>query len=528
MIKKNINEAIDNLHQNKFILLALTVLLVISHYMVLGEVGWPKRYMLIAFGVVIILMMLIDFNSLEKMPRNALLIIFVVGSMNSLILPAGTGLDEQSHYSNAMQMADGHFMNLVDKQEFYQVSPDALFNPEGQVDKYNLYSPEWLQLEHTESDYSVIKNKSYNIANPVFIPSAIGIKIGRLISHRVYVSYYLGRIFNVLSFAIMAYIAIKKSKRYQIALFSVATLPICLWIPAGYNYDSFYYGLTLLAVSWLINMFDDERKIQAKDIIWYSVFSAPLIFSKPPVVVIIALPLFIPKSYYQSVKVKLVSIIPVVIGLFGAALWMGQSKFFALFGFNSTITQISEPDKITNLEYFSRHIFETVEVFIRTFFKLIGESILTQIKIPNSHFSPPHLPTGHDVTDNINLIIFLLVLVLASFVVNVNLPKYFKVILILLNVFIMFTTIYAIAGDTRVYTQGDGIIMGVQGRYMFILLTMLPALLSPMIKKIFGGQSMMKKTIQEKYICSLVIKLSLFGAFLTSFTYFYVTGYLLF
>ena len=92
----------------------------------------------------------------------------------------------------------------------------------------------------------------------------------------------------------------------------------------------------------------------------------------------------------------------------------------------------------------------------------------------------------------------------------------------------MFTTIYAIAGDTRVYTQGDGIIMGVQGRYMFILLTMLPALLSPMIKKIFGGQSMMKKTIQEKYICSLVIKLSLFGAFLTSFAYFYVTGYLLF
>ena len=44
MIKKNINEAIDNLHQNKFILFALTVLLVISHYMVLGEVGWPKRY----------------------------------------------------------------------------------------------------------------------------------------------------------------------------------------------------------------------------------------------------------------------------------------------------------------------------------------------------------------------------------------------------------------------------------------------------------------------------------------------------
>lgn len=104
-----------------------------------------------------------------------------------------------------------------------------------------------------------------------------------------------------------------------------------------------------MAVSWLINMFDDERKIQAKDIIWYSVFSASLIFSKPPVVVIIALPLFIPKSYYQSVKVKLVSIIPVVIGLFGAALWMGQSKFFALFGFNSTITRLVNLIKLLSI-----------------------------------------------------------------------------------------------------------------------------------------------------------------------------------
>lgn len=530
MIKKNITDIVTNLRHNKFIFLALIILLFISHYMVFDQVDWPKRYMLIAFFVIAILVIFLDFNALDKMPRNAFLIILLIGSMNSLILPAGTGLDEQSHYAKAMQIADGHFINQVDKQDFNLVSPDAAFNPEGQINKYNLYSPEWLQLMHVKSNYSLAKNKSYNIANPVFIPSAIGIKIGRLLSPKVYVSYYLGRIFNVLSFAAMAYIAIKKSRKYQAALFGMATLPWCLWISAGYNYDAFYYGLTLLVVSWLTNMLNDEKKIQMKDIVWYSVFSALLIFPKPPMVVMIVLPLFIPKSYYQTVKVKLLSIIPMIIGIFCSGLWLIQTRIFSLFGFQVASIQESNPEQISNITYFSKHFIETIEAFTRTFFKLLGESIPTQIATPNAHLAPPYLKTGHDISNNINLIIFILVLVLSSFVIKVNLPKYFKNILIGLNLFIIFATIYAIAGDTRVYAQGDTVIGGVQGRYAFVLLVMLPALLSSKIKKIFGQNSktQLLNPNLEKYDSSLIIKLCLIGAFLTSCTNFYVTGYLLF
>ena len=94
MIKKNITDIVTNLRHNKFIFLALIILLFISHYMVFDQVDWPKRYMLIAFFVIAILVIFLDFNALDKMPRNAFLIILLIGSMNSLILPAGTGLDE--------------------------------------------------------------------------------------------------------------------------------------------------------------------------------------------------------------------------------------------------------------------------------------------------------------------------------------------------------------------------------------------------------------------------------------------------
>ena len=50
---------------------------------------------------------------------------------------------------------------------------------------------------------SKIKGVRVGFDNPAFIPSAIGWNIGRLISKKVFVSYYLGRIFEVIAYAIL-------------------------------------------------------------------------------------------------------------------------------------------------------------------------------------------------------------------------------------------------------------------------------------------------------------------------------------
>lgn len=529
-MKKKINSCIQNAYKNKYIFLTLTILLFVSHFMVRSKVDWPMRYMIPAFLVLIVLMFVLNFNDVKKIPKNAFYIILLIGSLNSLILPAGTGLDEQAHYANAMQIADGHFINVVDKVTFYKVSPDASFNPEGQVVKYNLYSHEWLQLKHKKSDYSVIKEKKYNIVNPVFIPSAIGIKIGRILSPYVFVSYYLGRMFNILALATMAYFAIKKSKHYAIALFGVSTIPICLWISAGYNYDSFYYGLTLLAISWLINMFDDDNKIQLKDIIVYSVFSCLFVLAKAPVVSIVILPLFISKSYYQSAKIKLMSFVPIILTILLSGMWLAQSRLFSLFGHVSSPDITVDTAKVSNLTYFLAHPKDSIEVFLRTFFDVVGQNSFMQIGSPNSHLQAPFLPIDHDVLNNINIVIFIVMILITSFVVNVGLPTHFKTILLAINVFIIFATIYAIAGDSRVYSQGEPVVEGVQGRYLFITMTSLPVLLSTPIKKIFrvGSDTNVSDVKLEEHISGVVMKLSLFGALLTTYTYFYVTGDLIF
>ncbi|MCJ1976862.1 DUF2142 domain-containing protein [Lactococcus piscium] len=526
MIQNTLNEGINNIKKNKIIFIIMFFLLFLSHFMFPNKVAWPQKYMLLAFFVLITLMLLLNFNDVKKISRNAFWIILLIGIMNSLILPAGTGLDEQPHYAVAAQIADGRFINLANKQEFYDISPDAAFNPEGQLNKYNLYSKEWLALRHVQSDYSKIKIRNYNIANPVFIPSAIGIKLGRLLSPYVYVSYYLGRMFNILALAIMAYFAIKKSKHYKIVLFGMSTIPICLWIPAGYNYDAFYYGLSLLAIAWLVNMFDVKKKIQTKDIVMYTIFCSLIVLAKAPVVSIIILPLFIPKSYYQSANTKIIALIPIIVGIICSGVWLVQSRIFALLGM-VTITESSKvAGKVPNLTYFVTHIRESIEVFTRTFIDTIGQSLFEQIAIPNGHLQAPFLKVSHPVMNNANIVIFVLMLVITSFSIDIKIPKYFKAILLMLDLFMIFAIIYAISGDPRVYTQGYQQILGVQGRYLFIVIVSLPLLLSESVRKILNNDVIPVDMVlkQREYIYSIVMKLCFCGALLTSYVYFYSIG----
>ena len=111
---------------------------------------------------------------------------------------------------------------------------------------------------------SIRKGVRVGFDNPAFIPSAIGWNIGRLISKKVFVSYYLGRIFEVIAYAILVFIALKISKVYREAIYLFSTFPAVLYIIAGYHYDYLYFGATLISLAILTNILSGERKIDRK------------------------------------------------------------------------------------------------------------------------------------------------------------------------------------------------------------------------------------------------------------------------
>ncbi|MFZ7300358.1 DUF2142 domain-containing protein [Enterococcus gallinarum] len=481
ILKKNFIELKKN---TKLVLLFLFILLMAQFLLQYKETIWPKTYMLIGSIAGLFLLTFSRLRNEKKIAFNAFLLIFIIGTLNAIILPVRQNLDENTHYYHALEVADGKIRNQTDEKNFIMISPDFLgitklpSKPEyGNDINTNIYNEEFMKMESISSTYKDEWLKKSGFNNPAYLPSALGITIGRLFSNRVSIHYYMGRIFNVLFYALLAFFAIKISKRYKLALFVVATTPFAVWISSGFTYDNLYYGLVLLILAQFTNFFVAEGIIKLKKIALYMLTCFGLIFCKAPVILLAALPIFIPLKYYDKKNDKIYTVVATFLCFLCGFLWLINGKVFQVF--TGTISaSVSNSEGSENvLSYLLTHIEYTVTLFLRSFSDVIA-SIGYFLKNPQ-----PFLMAS-ETTGFINFIVFTVLIILSSMLVKISLPKV-TVRLSLATFFVILVgTIFAITGDPRVFSLGDLRVPGVQGRYHFYLLAFLPLLLSPLINKL--------------------------------------------
>ncbi|MCH4168066.1 MAG: DUF2142 domain-containing protein [Streptococcaceae bacterium] len=511
----NLNE----LFKNKFLVFLSILFLLLSQYALQYlEPIWPKKYLLIAIIAIVILFSLSRISQPQKLARNTFILIFVVGTLNALILPVRYNLDENTHYYNVLQIADGKFRVQTSEVNFLMVSPDFLAITKlpsksgyDSPTNTNLYSKEFLELENIPSVYSEEWIQKGGLLNPAYIPSAIGVAFGRVISNKIFVSYYMGRIFNVLFFALLAYLAVKISKRYKLQLFVLSTISYVLWITAGYSYDSLYYGLVLLMISQFTNFFEPNT-ITMKKSIAFIITCLGFILCKAPVILLMFLLLIIPNRYYANHKIKRLNIAFISLGLVFSALWVLQVQVInavqKILGNSSEIISGAALGQ-SRLSYFISHPVYTFELGLRSLFDL-------PYTILNSISRPQPFLAMNSLMSTVNIVLFTFIFIIISYKVSIKLPRYIKNILLFLFLIISAGMIYAISGDTRVFKVGDLHVAGVQGRYHYYLLSFLPLLLSDKIKQIFNGSTETIIQKNEDIATNFVVKLVFISAIINS------------
>ncbi|WP_373192944.1 DUF2142 domain-containing protein [Enterococcus sp. RIT-PI-f] len=486
----------------------LTILLLSQYLLQYKDSTWPKLYILIAAAALLILLSFSRLNKSKQIARNTFLLIAIMGSLNSLIFPVNGNLDEYSHYYHALNLADGELTKRVSQQNFREVSPDyqAISSvPMKKLDGLatNLYNKEFINIRHVPSDYrSELLDISETLANPAYIPSALGISLGRQISDRVAVSYYLGRIGNVLFYAFLAWLAVRVSRYYKIQLFLTSTLPFTLWISAGYTYDNFYYGLTLLLFAQFTNLIKDNNKITIKKIVAYCVTCLGLVFCKAPMLVLIFLPVFIPSKRWETRKNFYSYLLLSFFTLLTSSLWIFREKISMLITpqtAQASLSSIESTTEISRTSYFLDNIGYTIEVFLRSILE-IPKNIIEFIEMPQIDI----MSTG--VLRNVNSISYILLIILASFLLKIVLDK--KMILWSLILFLTITlgTIYAISGDTRVFNIGDLHVSGVQGRYHFYLMAFLPLYIKSFTERTSFRNENIAQFLNEEQITNFIVK----------------------
>lgn len=482
MIKANF----DELKRNRKLLLLFIAFLVFSQYLLQFQSAiWPKLYIGMAFFSFLIVLSFCRLADPKQISRNAFILIAIFGTLNALILPIKKNLDEQSHYFHALEVADGKLRKTVSQKNFIDVSPDFYVVadlPIKPIDDLNtnLYDKEFLKVEHEKSDYKPeLLDYDGTFNNPAYIPSALGILVGRVLTNRVAVSYYLGRIFNVLFYAFLVWLAIKVSRYYKIQIFVIAALPYTLWISAGFTYDNLYYGLIVLLIAQFTNFLKEEKSITIKKMLYYCLTCLGLVFCKAPTILLMILPVFLPKKYFSNNKVRLRSVFLILTTFFIGGLWVVQAtilKMIRVFLYGKNVVgDSSNIESDSRLVYFLSHPKDSLEMLLRSLFE-IPKNTFEFIERPQIDL----MSTG--TLRDINLIIFIFLFFLVTLVLKLKMTKLLTWMTILTFFVITVGIIYAITGDPRVFTVGDLHVSGVQGRYHFYILAFLPLILAPVIQ----------------------------------------------
>ncbi|MHC5249939.1 DUF2142 domain-containing protein [Enterococcus sp. LJL90] len=511
---KFIKNSFAEFMQNKTILVwGIIILLTCQFAIQYRGALWPKLYMLIVGAVFVVALFLIRVKDPKKIARNGFLIIVLFGLCDSLITPVRQDLDENHHYYNAMQLADGKFRIQSTEMDFLEISPDFLTisgfpsRPEtGEPTNTNLYYEAFMSLEHQPSNYQEDLLTKGNLISPSYYASGLGIAVGRLLSNKVAFSYYMGRFFNLLSFALLAYLAIKISKVFKLQLLVMATLPYALWITAGFNYDSLYYGLALLAVSLFTNILH-EKKLTPKSAWLYGLVCVGFVTNKVPVFLLIFLLLFLPKSYYSKQLNRLKAFfITIFYSIIGGA-WLVQGIFFRLLGESSAKVALGNDQSLfSRIAYFVSHPAYTIGVILRGISELFL-SIIGWIGKPQ----PYNMPS--QTLWIINVGIFLLLFIMISYNLKISLSKNMYIVTSITILIIGLASIFAISGDIRVFELGDLYVSGVQGRYFYFLFGFLPLLLGPLMNKMTEQLGISVSGLNTEVRYTMIVKIILLITF---------------
>ncbi len=279
---------------------------------------WLVGWYLGLFAAVVVFVVAIGrlFWSDRRLESLYLLAGTILGIFYLLVLPPLSAPDEISHYMGAYQLSSrilGQVSNavtghvLVRPQDIwledvedcweYEESEDGYVQPVAETTADSGFLGETLM----EETYKTIRKQGILgrrypltakdqeeltqslilspyppvITTPVaYIPQALGISLARLFHMNTIMVVYLGRLFNLLFFVGMTFLAMKRLPFGKEVLFGVALLPMTLHLSASFSYDVMILGCMFYLTAVCLDLAYEKERVRIKDVAVMAVLMA--------------------------------------------------------------------------------------------------------------------------------------------------------------------------------------------------------------------------------------------------------------
>lgn len=248
----------------------------------------------------------------DDLPKNFLLIALLVGVFYVVVTKFAFCTDEEYHFQRAFSITNGDFMPVLVNGE------PGVYVPHGYyffADHEHWSLANYFQNADLVAPVRVLeyyaRSRSTSYLPLCYLPSALGLGLGRLLGLPVALMLVLGRLTNYLTYVFVCYLAIRRVKKFQSVLFLTALIPTCLELAGTLTLDSTLAACCLLFLSICLHYTFDETsgRISPRDVALLSVSALFLLSAKYlGYFAVVLLVLFIPKKRADNKRAAVLAV----------------------------------------------------------------------------------------------------------------------------------------------------------------------------------------------------------------------------
>lgn len=204
--------------------------------------------------------------------RNFVFIALFFGSLLAFLTPPFQSPDEYNHFYRAWQVSEGKLTpEIKDGNRLGGELPAALDsltkqfiylknNPAARLHFSRIGAAYDLRIDESERRFTDFPNTAI-YAPTAYVPQAAGIVLGRLLTDRLLLIFYIARLFNLLCWIALVAAALRLIPFHKQGLASLALLPASLAIACTLNADVSSNGLAFWLIAWAVSS-TSKRQIE--------------------------------------------------------------------------------------------------------------------------------------------------------------------------------------------------------------------------------------------------------------------------
>ena len=306
------------LKSKKYLIIFLLIFGILSISMFgIDNFNHPKMEILVFILVSIIGIFCIIFYSNHdddsELYKTAFLIIVLIGLLFCFLNPICNVSDELEHLARADITSNGILMPEYINNSYVVDSDIPNFFSKNKTLPLFEFTGDLEKIDRSTSTHpsAFQQNPFYG-----YLPQAIGIFIAKLLDLNVIWILWLGRICNLLCYAGLVALAVKKSPILKVPIIALSCIPINIYQAASVSIDAIFIGLGILAISYFFSMYKSEdNSLNYKNISCFSIICLLLGLCKLPFLATILLIFAVPHRKFTQDKKNIIYVLLSVIAV---------------------------------------------------------------------------------------------------------------------------------------------------------------------------------------------------------------------